>query len=415
MASIKYRKTTLSNGLRILVHTDESTPLAAVNLLYNVGSRNEQPTKTGFAHLFEHLMFGGSVHAPSYDNPIQQAGGESNAFTNSDITNFYCTIPTENIETVLWLEADRMENLALNERALEIQRDVVVEEFNETSVNQPYGDLWHLLSNMAYKVHPYKWPTIGIEPAHIQNANLEDVKSFYESYYGPNNAILVLSGNIHEERGVYLAEKWFGQIPARALPTINIPKELPQTALRREKYYRPVTSDVLYMAFHMCDRNHPDYPSIDMLSDVLASGKSSFLYQRLLKNRRVCNSIDAYITGTFDEGLFIVEARPSAGISVEQLEDSIWEELDGVSNIQVPENVLVKLKNKIENSIEFGGTSILNKAMNLAYYEWIGHPEMINTEYDYYKNITKEDIQRVAKIVLRRENCSVLEYCKETN
>ena len=412
MAYINYHKKVLKNGLKVIVHTDVSSPLVAVSLLYNVGSRNEHPDKTGYAHLFEHLMFGGSKNAPSYDDPIQIAGGESNAFTNSDITNFYCTIPAQNIESVLWLEADRMQYLNLTNKILKREKDVVIEEFKETCINQPYGDLWHLLSDLTYKTHPYKWPTIGIDTSHIKNASLEDVTDFYNTYYNPNNAILVLTGNIQMYRGFYLSEQYFGEIPNHAFPKSEIPKELPQHEMRRIQYKREVPANVLYLAFQMCNRTHSDYPIIDLLSDVLAGGKSSFFYQRLLKQRRICNSIDAYITGTFDEGLFVVEARPAVGISVSELEDAIWAELDSVSKIPVKESILIKLKNKIENSIEFGGTNIMHKAMNLAYFEWIGKPELINTEYELYNSITKEDIQRVANNVLRKDNCSVLEYLK---
>jgi predicted Zn-dependent peptidase len=409
---IQYHRFVLENGLRVLVHTDESTPLVAVNLLYDVGSRNETPEKTGFAHLFEHLMFGGSSSAPSFDEPIQLAGGENNAFTNADITNFYCTIPATNLETILWLEADRMHQLALDEKSLNIQRQVVVEEFYETSINQPYGDVWHLLSAIAFKEHPYRWPTIGIHPSHIENANLEDVASFYRSFYGPNNAILVLSGNINVANAQVLTKKWFGNIHARTKPNGLIRNEPPQNELRREKHFRDVPTDALYLAFHMVERTHPDYAAIDFLSDVLANGKSSYLYQRLYKKKRLCNSIDAYITGTRDSGLFIVEAKPAQGVSIETLEKAIWDELEGVSKIPITEQVLVKLKNKVENTIEFGGTSIQAKAMNLAYFEWLGDPEMINTEFSKYQTLTIQDIQRVANQILIKENCSILEYCR---
>jgi predicted Zn-dependent peptidase len=408
---IRYDRFVLKNGLRVLVHTDESTPLVAVNLLYSVGSRNEKSDKTGFAHLFEHLMFGGSANALSFDEPVQLAGGENNAFTNSDITNFYCTIPAANLETILWLEADRMHQLRLDEKSLNIQRQVVVEEFYETSINQPYGDVWHLLSAIAFKEHPYRWPTIGIKPGHIENANLKDVEQFYNSYYGPNNAILVLSGNITIENAEILAKKWFGHIRPRQLPKNGLLKEPVQTELRRERHYRDVPTDAVYLAFHMCNRTHRDYPAVDFLSDVLANGKSSFLYQRLYKKKRLCNAIDAYITGTRDEGLFIVEAKPANGISVEQLEEAIWEELDGVSKIPISEQVLKKLKNKVENSIEFGCASIQGKAMNLAYFEWLGNPELVNTEFELYQAVTIADIQRVANQILVKENCSILEYC----
>ncbi len=407
---IQYDRFVLGNGLRVLVHTDKSSPMVAVNLLYDVGSRNEVPEKTGFAHLFEHLMFGGSANAPSFDQPIQLAGGDNNAFTNTDITNFYCTIPSENLETILWLEADRMQNLVLDEQALDIQRKVVVEEFYETSINQPYGDVWHLLSALAYKNHPYRWPTIGIDPSHIEHANIEDVSAFYKRYYGPNNAVLTLSGNIDTAKAKKLAEKWFGSIEPRDRPEFIPPLEDHQIEIRRERHHRNVPANALYMAFHMCPRTHPDYPAIDLLSDVLANGKSSFLYQRLLKKQRICHSIDAYISGTKDAGLFIVEARPAKGITLETLEARIWEELEGVSRIPISESILEKIKNKVENTMEFSGVSIQGKAMHLAYYEWLGDPDLINTEIELYTAVSVEDIQRVAKEVLVRENCSVLEY-----
>ncbi|HFC01345.1 MAG TPA: insulinase family protein [Phaeodactylibacter sp.] len=407
---IKFSRFVLENGLRVLVHEDNSTPMAAVNILYNVGSKDESPDKTGFAHLFEHLMFGGSKNAPQFDDPIQMAGGECNAFTNNDITNFYNIVPVENLETVLWLESDRMDSLNFSEKSLDVQRKVVVEEFKETCLNQPYGDVWHHLSDLAYKVHPYRIPTIGKIPKHVEDATLEDVKTFFYKFYRPNNAILVLVGNIKTEDAKMLIEKWFGDIPAGKIPERKLPQEPPQHIFRQLTNESNVPSDALYMAFHTSGRGDKEYYGIDLLSDILGNGRSSRLYQRLMKEERLFTQIDAYVTGYLDPGLFVIEGKPAEGVSMQEAEAAIWKELELIKKEKVEDRELQKIKNKMESALEFSEASILNKAINLAFFELLGDAELINSESADYQRVTSEEIQRLAQKIFVKENCSELHY-----
>ena len=407
---IAFSRFELDNGLRLIVHEDTSTPLVAVNILYNVGARDESPDKTGFAHLFEHLMFSGSANIPDFDEPIQCAGGDSNAFTNNDVTNFYDIVPAENIETVLWLESDRMLGLNFDEKALEIQRKVVVEEFKESCLNQPYGDVWHHLSDLAYKVHPYRWPTIGKVPQHVQEATMEDVRTFYHNYYRPNNAIVVISGNLAPNAALQLVEKWFGDIPAGTIPKRQLPTEPKQQNLQQRIKQADVPVDALYLAFHTPARTDINYYVTDIISDILCNGQSSRLYRKLLKERRLFTDIDAYITGNIDPGLLIIEGRPSKGVSLEEAERAIWEELELLKTELLAEKELQKYKNKVESTLTFSETNILNKAINLAYFELIGDADIINKEVNYYLKIQAEDIRQVAQQILTQDNCSEVFY-----
>ena len=409
-ALITFSKFELPNGLRVVVHEDISTPMAAINVLYNVGARDESPDKTGFAHLFEHLMFGGSANIPDFDEPIQKAGGENNAFTNNDLTNFYDILPAENLETAFWLESDRMNSLRFDEKSLDIQRKVVVEEFKETCLNQPYGDAWHHIAELAYKVHPYRWPTIGKIPKHVEDATLDDVKIFYEKYYHPNNAILVVAGNVKLDEIRHLTEKWFGSIPSGKTPERKIPKEPAQKMLVQRINTSKVPTDALYLAFHCSGRAEPDYYATDLLSDVLCNGNSSRLYRRLHKELRLFTQIDAFITGNIDPGLLIIEGQPTPGVSLEKAEAAIWEELDKLREAPISEIELQKFKNKIESTLTFSEANILNKAINLAYFELLGNPDLINTEIDEYLKVTTKDIQRLAREIFTKENCSELYY-----
>lgn len=394
----------------MIVHEDDSTPLVALNILYKVGAKDESPEKTGFAHLFEHLMFSGSANIPNFDDPIQMAGGENNAFTNNDITNFYDILPSENLETAFWLESDRMLSLNFNEKALEIQKKVVVEEFKETCLNQPYGDVWHHLSDMAFKVHPYRWPTIGKVPQHVENATMDDVKHFYFKYYRPNNAILVVAGNVTEARVRQLAEKWFGEIPAGDDYQRTIAPEPPQKKLEKRINSAPVPMDAIYLAFHVPERTSRDFYVVDLLSDVLSNGKSSRLYKRLFKEKELFAHIDAYVTGSVDPGLLIIEGRPAEGISLEEAKEAIWKELELLKNEGIGQQELQKWKNKVESTLAFSELSILNKAINLAYFEMLGDADIINKEIGWYQAITTEDIHRLANSILTEENCSELCY-----
>jgi predicted Zn-dependent peptidase len=410
---VDYKKYTLTNGLRIIVHEDKSTPMVAVNLLYNVGSRDELPEKTGFAHLFEHLMFGGSKNAPNFDDVIQNAGGECNAFTNNDLTNFYNVLPAENLEVALWLEADRMANLKISQRALSVQRKVVLEEFKETCLNEPYGDVWHHLSDLAYKVHPYRWPTIGKVPKHVEDASIEDVKEFYQKFYRPNNAILVVAGNVKGEDVLDISNKYFGNIPAGSMFKRRLPKEPPQKKLAQKIQKGRVPIDALYLAFHAPARYEEDYYAVDLLSDVLSNGQSSRLYRNLLKEKGLVTTIDCYITGSIDPGLFIVEAKPADGVKLEEVEQAIWEEINILKNNPIDDWELQKLKNKIESNLVFSEMNVLNKAINLAFFELIDEIDLINSEGEKYQALNAIAIQMAAKNFLNLENCSTLYYQNE--
>lgn len=407
---ITVNRHTLPNGLRIVHSEMESTQMVALNVLYNVGARDEHPEHTGFAHLFEHLMFGGSVNIPDYDTHVQNAGGENNAWTNNDITNYYITLPRQNAETGFWLESDRMLSLDFNEKSLEVQRQVVIEEFKQRNLNQPYGDVGHLVRGMAYKKHYYQWPTIGKETSHIANATLDEVKDFFFRFYAPDNAILAVTGNISFDDTVALAEKWFGPIPRRNVTTRNLPKEPVQTEERRQTVERNVPVDALYMVFHKCDRLHPDYYTFDMLSDLLSSGRSCRFIQHLVLEKQIFSNIDAYISGSIDEGLFHITGKPSPGISLEEAEEAVWEELEALKTIEIDSYELEKVKNRYESEQIFNNLNYLNVATNLAFFELIGQAEDINYEVEKYRSVTSERIREVARKAFVRENCSVLYY-----
>ena len=409
---ITVNKYTLSNGLRVVHWENPSTEMVALNLLYNVGARDEHPEHTGFAHLFEHLMFGGSINIPDYDTHVQQAGGENNAWTNNDITNYYITLPRQNVETGFWLESDRMLSLDFSERSLDVQRHVVIEEFKQRHLNQPYGDVGHLVRSMVYKEHPYQWPTIGKDTAHIENATLEEVKDFFFQFYAPNNAILAVTGNISFKETVMYTEKWFGPIPKRNVPTRQLPLEPKQTEERRMTVERNVPMDALYMTFHMCNRLHPDYYVHDMMSDLLSNGNSSRFIRHLIQEKQLFSNIDAYIAGSIEEGTFHINGRPAPGISLEEAEAAVWQELEAMKTEKTDLYELEKVKNHYESEQIFGNINYLNVATNLAFFELISKAEDINDEVAKYRAVGIEDIQRVASETFVRENCSVLYYKK---
>lgn len=407
---IQVNRYTLANGLRIVHNEDDSTQMVALNLLYDVGARDEDPSHTGFAHLFEHLMFGGSLHIPDYDTPVQNAGGENNAWTNNDITNYYITLPHQNVETGFWLESDRMLSLDFSPKSLEVQRQVVIEEFKQRNLNQPYGDASHLLRELAYESHPYRWPTIGKEIAHIAQATLEEVKDFFFRFYAPNNAILAVTGHISFEETIRLAEKWFGPIPARNISPRQLPAEKPQTAVRRKTVERKVPVDAIYMAFHMSNRMHPDYYVYDMITDILSNGRSSRFIQSLVQEQKLFTSIDAYISGSLDEGLLHVTGKPVEGVSLEQAEEAIWKELEKMKTVPVSEQELEKVKNRYESEQIFNNINYLNVATNLAFFELTGKAEDINEEVGKYRAVTAEQIQATSVRCFVLENCSILYY-----
>lgn len=407
---MKINKLTLDNGLRLVHHEDTTTQMVALNIVYDVGSRDEHPDHTGFAHLFEHLMFGGSVHIPDYDIPLQQAGGENNAWTNNDITNYYLTVPRANMEVGFWLESDRMLELAFSPRSLEVQRGVVMEEFKQRCLNHPYGDVSHLMRPLAYRVHPYRWPTIGKQLSHIADATLDEVKDFFFRHYAPNNAVLAVTGNLSWDEARCLTEKWFASIPRRDIPKRCLPQELEQTEERRLLVERDVPLDALYMAFHMCGRNEPDYYAFDILSDILSNGRSCRLNRHLVQERKVFSSIDAYVSGSRDAGLFHISGRPSAGVSLEEAEAAVWEELEELKRVLVDERELEKVKNKFESTQIFGNINYLNVATNLAWFELTGKAEDISREVRRYRAVMPDRLNAVACRAFRHENANILYY-----
>ena len=410
---IDYQRFVLANGLRLIVHEDHSTPIAALSVQYAVGSRDERPERTGFAHLFEHLMFGGSAHAPDYDDPIQLAGGENNAFTNTDLTNFHVSIPAVNLDTALWLEADRMAFLTISARELDTQRKVVVEEFKETCLNEPYGDAWHHLSALAYRHHPYRWPTIGLEMRHVAEASLAEVRDFYRAHYHAGNAIVAVVGPTPADEVYRKAVKYFGGLPSGKTgdrPSEALPTEPEQTEARAATVESPVAIDTLYLAYGMCGRTDDDFYVIDLLTDILAEGSSSRLYRRLLKERELAITIDAYVTGTDDPGLIVFEAKPREGVSLEEVKIAIEGEIALLQTTLVDALELEKIKNKLDASMLFSELSTINKAINLCFYEGIGDLDLINSETERYAAIRAEDIRRVAIQYLRPERQNALYY-----
>jgi zinc protease len=405
---IAFNRFKLDNGLTVIHHLDPTTPIAVVNVLYDVGARDETEDRTGFAHLFEHLMFGGSVNIPDFDAPLQFAGGESNAFTSNDITNYYDTLPVQNIETALWLESDRMLSLAFTPKSLEVQRNVVIEEFKQRYLNQPYGDVWLELRPLAYREHPYKWATIGKEIKHIEEAEMEDVKAFFKAHYHPANAILCIAGNISLERTTELVNKWFGDIPASLKPERMLPREPQQTEYREKTIERAVPNDAFYYAFKMPERRSFEYYVADIISDALGREKSSRLYGKLKKELKLVTSINAYITGSMDEGLLVIDGKLSDGVTFQQLETALWETLDELNAHPLSESEAARLLIKIRTVKEFQEQGLLNRAMNLCIYELLGDANGVNEENALYQSVTAKHIQELGKTMLRRENCSVL-------
>ena len=410
---VKFNRFTLDNGLRVIVHEDHTTPMAVLNILYDVGARDEDPDQTGFAHLFEHLMFGGSVNIPQYDEPLQRVGGENNAFTSNDITNYYITLPATNIETAFWLESDRMLSLAFSEKSLEVQRNVVIEEFKQRYLNQPYGDVWLKLRPLVYKTHPYKWATIGKNIKHIEDARIEDVKAFFKKHYNPQNAVMVVGGNITTDQAKQMAEKWFGPIPAGEKYQRNLPQEPVQHEERRETVMAKVPLNDVYIAFHMPGRLDEGYYEIDLISDILSRGHSSRLYRNLVKEKQLFSEIHAYNMGSFDRGMFVIEGKPSENVSIEDAETAIWGELEKLKQQLVPADELTKVKNKTESTLIFSEMSLLDKAMNLAQFELLGDAAMFNYETEKYLAVTAEQIQKQSREIFRKENASTLIYLAE--
>lgn len=410
MSKIEFTRHRLPNGLDILLYPDYSTPMVALDVCYHVGAKHENPERTGFAHLFEHLMFGGSKNIPDYDMPLQLAGGENNAYTTNDLTNYYLTLPKDNLETGFWLESDRMLELDFSQKSLDVQKNVVIEEFKQRNLNQPYGDVWALLRELTYKVHPYRWTTIGKEISHIADASLDEVKDFFYRFYAPNNAVLVLSGNIDADQCLRYAEKWFGSIPARQLDKHSLPEEPEQTGFRELTVERNVPDNVLYLAFHMADRRNREYYVCDVISDVLSGGNSSRLFVKLVKEQQLFVELDAYISGDHDAGLFIVSGKLSKNCSIEKAAGAVWLELEKMKQELVDVKELEKVKNKLEANHIYAQMGYLNMAQELAAYENIDRAEMMNDQLDWYRSISREEIQQTAQKLFRIENCSQLNY-----
>jgi len=407
---IDFKEFTLDNGLRVIVHEDFTTPMAVLNVLYDVGSKDENESQTGFAHLFEHLMFSGSVNIPNYDEPLQKVGGENNAFTSPDITNYYLTVPAQNIETGFWLESDRMLGLAFDENGLEVQRKVVIEEFKQNYLNQPYGDVWLKLRPLAYDVHPYKWPTIGKEISHIADAKMEDVRGFFQKHYSPINAILVIAGNITFEKAQELTEKWFGPIPSGEKYNRNLPQEPTRTQAKTVEYQAKVPLTGIYKTYLMPGRNQPGYYAVDMLSDILGRGKSSRLFHELVKERELFNSLSASCTGSSDTGLLIIQGKLNAGVDAQEANRAIEEINQELIRNGVSADELTKVKNQAEASIVFSEIDLLNRAMNLAYSKLLGNADLVNQETKKIEAVMVNDIQEQAQKVLSPENCATLFY-----
>jgi predicted Zn-dependent peptidase len=407
---IHFDRFQLANGLRVLVHKDTSTPMAVLNIMYDVGARDEDPNQTGFAHLFEHLMFGGSVNIPDYDEPLQLAGGENNAYTTNDLTNYYCQLPTENLETAFWLESDRMLSLAFSEKSLDVQRKVVTEEFKEHYLNKPYGDVWHILRELAYTTHPYRWMTIGKNLAHIENAQLQDVKNFFAKHYNPSNAIMVVAGNVETDYIKELTEKWFGPIPAGEKYMRNVPQEPVQTEARRKTVKAEVPLDAFYKCWHMPARIDKAYYAIDLITDILGGGASSRLYQTLVKEQQLFSNIDCYHYGSLDRGLLTIEGKLVKGVTPEAAEAAVEKVLDSLRNSKIEEKELQKVKNKTESLMAFEDMGIMNRANSLAFYALIGDPTMMNSELQKYQDVTVDEVLQECKNLFEEHNSTTLYY-----
>ena len=407
---IKFEKFTLANGLKVIVHEDKSTPMAVVNVLYDVGAKDEIPDMTCFAHFFEHLMFGGSINIPSYDEPLQTAGGENNAFTTNDLTNYYCQLPAENIETAFWLESDRMLNLAFSKKSLEVQRKVVSEEYKEHYINKPYGDVWHKLRNVAYTTHPYKWMTIGASLQHIEDAKLDDVKAFFKKHYNPSNAILVVAGNVTLDSVKTLAEKWFGPIPAGEKYNRNLPVEPKQTAPRSIEVKADVPLDALYKCWHIYPRTDERYYTADLISDILSGGGSSRLYQSLVKEQKLFSNLECYQMGSTDAGLMVIEGKLVKGVDIKKAEAAVNEQLQMMKETGITDTELEKVKNKTESSMAFEDMSVMGRATSIAMYELLGDADLINKELESYRAVTAKGILEETKIIFDENNCTTMYY-----
>lgn len=410
MSKILFERKRLSNGLTVVHHLDRDTPFVVVNTLYKVGAKHESPEKTGFAHLFEHLMFEGTKKVPYFDGPLQEAGGENNAFTNNDYTNYYDIVPAINAELPIWLEADRMQHLNINAKSLKLQKKVVIEEFKENYINPPYGDIQHLIRTMVYPTHPYQWPTIGKDISHIQDATLKEVQNFFDTYYVPNNAVIVIAGNISAEKSFEYVEKWMGDIPKGADNTYELKEEIPQTHSKKLDHRSDVPQNMIIISFPMPGRLQQGSFEGDLLTDILSAGSSSRLHHQLVKQKEYFSEIDAYITGSVETGMFVIEGKISEGVEMQIAENAIWEEIELLKKVLISDIELEKVKNQMMTYMRFSDASLLNKAISLAYYEMLGDAEMINHEADEYEKISALDIKNFSTKYLNKEQSNTLYY-----
>lgn len=406
--NIDYSIDHLSNGLKIVVHEDHSTPKAVVDLIYKVGAKNEKPNKTGFAHLFEHLMFEGSKHVPSYDKPLQKVGGSNNAFTNQDITNYYINLPANQLETAFWLESDRMLELDFSEEKLQIQKSVVIEEFKQRYLNQPYGDAYLNLLPLHFEQSNYQWPTIGKEIAHIENATLDDVKEFFFGFYAPNNATLVVTGDVYRDRVLNLAEKWFGGIPERQLLKKGLPRETKQTQAKFTTIYGEVPTTAVYKAFHIPAYLENDYFALEIITELLNSGKAGLFYQELIRKKQLTSSSGGFSWMLFDDGFLTFYSLLNPGVSVEDYDSAFEEVLNLIQN--TTEEDLQRIKNKIESEYIYGQIKLINRAMSMAIYDAAGKLDIINELLEKYLSVTLDQVKNVANKYLIQENSSTLYY-----
>ena len=410
---ITFQRFVLENGLRVLVHEDNSTPMAVINVLYDVGARDENPEQTGFAHLFEHLMFGGSINIPDYDGPLQKAGGENNAYTTNDLTNYYCQVPVQNLETAFWLESDRMLSLAFSEKSLSVQRKVVCEEFKEHYINKPYGDLWHKMRTLAYSAHPYRWMTIGKELKHVEDAKIEDVKAFFKKHYCPANAILVVAGPMPAAEVMVLVEKWFGSIPMGEKYVRNLPVEPPQTEAHRLTINANVPVDAFVKTWHMSGRLQDGYYVADLLTEILGGGGSSRLFQALVKEQQLFSGIDCYHYGSVDPGLFTIEGKLVKGVDMAKAEAAVMAQIERIKNEWVSEQELQKVKNKTDSVMAFEDMGITSRAGSLAFYELLGDANLMNTELEKYYTVTQADLCDYSKTLFAETNSNTVWYLSQ--
>lgn len=410
---IKYEGFRLDNGLEVLVHQDPTTEMAVMNLLYKVGSRNEVPGKTGLAHFFEHLMFGGSRNVSVFDREVERVGGESNAFTNTDITNYYISLPATNIETAFWLESDRMMQLNLSQKTIEVQRKVVMEEFKQRYLNQPYGDAMHKVRGLVFDVHPYRWPTIGRDLVDIEAFTTADVEEFYYTHYRPNNAVLVVAGNVTLERVKSLAHKWFSDIPVGRIAKEPISPEPKQCGKRTLTVTADVPTDALYKAYRVPGRLEEGYVEADLITDILGFGRSSILEQKLVKNSSLFANCNAYVLGNVDPGLMIFTGKMEMGQSAEEAEKALDEVIEEFRSSSVSQKIIDKGKNQSEAMKSYDSVQLLNRAMNLAYYAHLGDANLYQTEYDRKLAASPEQIRAVANELLEEGNSSVVYYKKQ--